>query len=752
MKKEHKKGGVILKNIYFWEKFQTMAELRFSALREVFNRDIVECEPPAKNVSKYFGADVFNLHKMEHYLSKEAFMVVKTAIEEGKSLTRQEADQVAIGLKAWALERGTTHFTHWFHPLTDGTAEKHDSFLEMGDNGHVVENFSGAVLVQSEPDASSFPSGGIRNTFEARGYTAWDVSSPVFIVGSTLVIPTIFVSYTGEALDYKAPLLKALSALDKAAVDVCQYFDKDVTKVYATLGVEQEYFLIDEAVYYARPDLVLAERTLMGHQSSKDQQLADHYFGSIPERVMYFIKDFECTANKLGIPVKTRHNEVAPNQFECAPIHEEVNLAVDHNQLLMDIMKRVARRHKFRVLFHEKPFAGINGSGKHNNWSMATNTGVNLLSPGKNPKSNLQFLTFLVNVIKAVHDNNDLIRASVMNETNSYRLGGHEAPPAIISVFLGSYLTEMLESIVRKVTDRKMTPALKTELKLGIGKIPEILLDNTDRNRTSPFAFTGNRFEFRAVGSSANCGASMIVLNAAVAYQLTKFKAEVDLIIKKGRNKDEAIFQVLKKYILESEKVLFEGDNYSKAWHEEAARRKLCNIQSVPESLKCYLNPGSKEVLVKSGVFSEKELEGRLEVEFDKFTKKIQIQARVLGDLAINHIVPTALRYMTVLTDNVKGLKEVFSNSEYERLAGPGKEMIISISDHIASIKKLTNEMIEERKKANVIEDSYKKAVAYEKKVKPYLDEIRYHIDKLELIVDNEIWPLPKYRELLFTR
>jgi glutamine synthetase len=729
-----------------------MAELRFSALREVFNRVPVECETPSRLVSEYYGADVFDLHKMEHYLSKEAFNVVKKAIEEGKSLTRLQADQVAIGLKAWALERGATHFTHWFHPLTDGTAEKHDGFLEVGDNGHVVDNFSGAVLVQSEPDASSFPSGGIRNTFEARGYTAWDVSSPVFIVGTTLCIPTIFVSYTGEALDYKAPLLKTLSALDKAAVEVCQYFDKDVTKVYATLGVEQEYFLIDEALYYARPDIMLADRTLMGHPSSKDQQLADHYFGSIPERVMCFIKDFECSAHKLGIPVKTRHNEVAPNQFESAPIHEEVNLAVDHNQLLMDIMKRVARKHKFRVLFHEKPFAGINGSGKHNNWSMATNTGVNLLSPGKNPKTNLQFLTFLVNVIKAVNDSNELIRASVMNESNSFRLGGHEAPPAIISVFLGTYLTEMLENIARKVTDRKMTPAQKTELKLGIGKIPEILLDNTDRNRTSPFAFTGNRFEFRAVGSSANCSASMIALNAAVAYQLKKFKVEVEQIIKKGRNKDEAIFQVLKKYILESEKVLFEGDNYSKEWHEEAAKRKLCNIASVPESLKCYLTPGSRDVLVASGIFSEKELESRVEVEFEKFTKKVQIEARVLGDLAINHIVPTAIRYMTSLTDNVKGLKEVFNDLEYERLASARKEMIITISDHISSIKKLVNDMIEERKKANVIEDSFKKAVAYEKKVKPYLEEIRSHIDKLELIVDNEIWPLPKYRELLFTR
>ncbi|HQG77225.1 MAG TPA: glutamine synthetase III [Bacteroidales bacterium] len=729
-----------------------MAELRFSALREVFNREPVTVRTPEKNVSKYFGINVFDLHKMEHYLSAEAFRVVKQAIELGKSLTREEANQVAIGLKAWALERGATHYTHWFHPLTEGTAEKHDGFIEMGERGHIVENFSGEVLVQSEPDASSFPSGGIRNTFEARGYTAWDVSSPVFIVGATLCIPTIFVSYTGEALDYKAPLLKALTELDKAATAVCRYFDRDVTKVIATLGCEQEYFLVDEALYYARPDLVLADRTLMGHQSAKDQQLSDHYFGSIPERIMSFIEDFECEAYKLGIPIKTRHNEVAPNQFECAPIYEEVNLAVDHNQLLMDVMKRIARKHKFRVLFHEKPFAGINGSGKHNNWSMQTNTGKNLLSPGKNPKSNLQFLTFLINVIKSVNDSNDLIRASVMSENNSYRLGGHEAPPTIISVFLGSYLTSMLDDIVNKVTDRKMTPAQKTELKLGIGKIPEILLDNTDRNRTSPFAFSGNRFEFRTVGSSANCSAAMIALNAAVAYQLVRFKKEVDLLIRKGRNKDEAIFQILKKYIQESQRVLFEGDNYSRDWHDEAARRGLSGIASVPDSLKAYLAGNSREVLISTGIFSEKELEGRVEVEFEKFTKKVQIEARVLGDLAINHIVPTGIRYMTSLIENVRGLKEIFDEAEFSKLAAESKDLIIRISDHISAIKKLENEMVEARKKANIITDSYIKAIEYENNVKPFLDKIRYHIDKLELIVDNEIWPLPKYRELLFTR
>jgi glutamine synthetase len=729
-----------------------MAELRFSALREVFNRKPLEIQIPGETISGFFGKNVFDLRKMERYLPKEAYVAVKTAIEVGSSINRPIADQVAIGLKAWAAENGVTHYTHWFHPLTDATAEKHDGFIEIGENGHVIETFSGALLVQQEPDASSFPSGGIRNTFEARGYTAWDVSSPAFIVGSTLCIPTIFVSYTGEALDYKTPLLTTLSALDKAAVTVCQYFDKDVTKVIATLGWEQEYFLIDEALYYARPDLMLADRTLMGHQSSKDQQLSDHYFGSIPERVMAFMKDFEFESYKLGIPVKTRHNEVAPNQFECAPIFEEANLAVDHNQLIMDVMKRVARKHKFRVLFHEKPFAGINGSGKHNNWSMATNTGVNLLSPGRNPKTNLQFLTFLINVVKAVNDNQALLAASVINEPNSHRLGGHEAPPAIMSVFLGTYLSGILEDIVSKVTDRKMTPALKTELKLGVGKIPSILLDNTDRNRTSPFAFTGNRFEFRAVGSSANCSAAMIVLNAVVAKQLAKFSTEVDSIIKKGRKKDEAIFQVLKKYILESKRIRFEGDGYSEEWKKEAARRGLHNIESVPDTLKLYLTADAREVLVKQGIFSEKELESRVEVEYEKFIKKVQIQARVLGDLAINHIVPTAINYMTSLLNNVKGLREVFSDIEFERLAGARKEVIITISDHISSIKRLVNELIDERRKANIIPGSYERALAYERKVKPYLEEIREHIDKLELIVDNEIWPLPKYRELLFTR
>ena len=729
-----------------------MAKLRFQALQEVISRQPKEVIFPSNEVSDFFGMKVFDKPKMEKFLNTEAYKSVIIAIDEGKAIDRKMAGQVATGMKAWAVGMRATHYTHWFHPLTDGTAEKHDGFIEFGVAGNMIENFSGKLLAQQEPDASSFPSGGLRNTFEARGYTAWDVSSPAFIVDTTLCIPTVFVSYTGEALDYKAPLLKTMNSIDKVAVDVCQYFDKNVTKVIATLGWEQEYFLIDDALYNARPDLILTGRTLMGHQSSKDQQLDDHYFGSIPERVASFMKDFEIEAYKLGIPVKTRHNEVAPNQFECAPIFEEVNLANDHNQLVMDVMKRVAQRHNFRVLFHEKPFAGINGSGKHNNWSLATNTGVNLLSPGKNPKGNLQFLTFLVNVVKAVYDNQDLIRASILTAGNSHRLGANEAPPSIISVFLGSQLTNILDEIVEKVTNGKMTPDEKTELKLGIGKIPEILLDNTDRNRTSPFAFTGNRFEFRAVGSSANCSNAMIALNSAVANQLKEFKTDVDALIDKGTGKDEAIFQVLKMYILLSEKIRFEGDGYSEEWKKEAEKRGLTNIISVPVSISKYLTKQSKKVLIGNGVFTEKELEGRVEVEYEKFTKKIQIEARVLGDLAINHIVPTAVTYQNTLIRNVQGLKDIFSTSEFKELASVRIEHIKEISSHVSVIKKLVKEMIEARKKANLIDDVREKAFEYEKIAGFYFDKIRYHIDKLELTVDNEIWPLPKYRELLFSR
>ena len=729
-----------------------MAELRFKALQEVFLRQPKNVEFPSNKISDYFGINVFDQQKMQEYLSKEAYESIKKAIDKGIALERKLADQVAAGMRDWATSMGITHYSHWFHPLTDGTAEKHDGFIEFGDYGGLIENFSGELLVQQEPDASSFPSGGIRNTFEARGYTAWDISSPAFLVGTTLCIPTVFVSYTGEALDYKTPLLKALSLIDKAALDICRYFDKNVNKVLATLGWEQEYFLIDSALFNARPDLILTDRTLMGHQSSKDQQLDDHYFSSIPERAKSFMQDFEIEAYKLGIPIKTRHNEVAPNQFECAPIFEEANLSNDHNQMTMDIMKKVAMKHNFRVLLHEKPFAGINGSGKHNNWSLLTDTGINLLSPGKNPKRNLQFLTFLVNVIKAVHDNQDLLRASILTASNSHRLGANEAPPAIISVFLGSFISATLDDIVEKVTDKKMSPDLKTELKLGIGKIPEILLDNTDRNRTSPFAFTGNRFEFRAVGASANCAAAMIALNTAVGNQLIKFKKDVDEFIKKGRKKDEAIFQVLKKYIVDSENIRFEGDGYSEKWKKEAEKRGLTNITSVPESLTHYLTDKAKEVLIGNEIFNEKELEGRVDVEFEKYTKKIQIEARVLGDLAINHIVPTAIQYQNTLITNVRGLQEIYSKEEFEELAGVRKELIKEISSHISNIKKKVYDMIEERKKANKITDMKEQAFTYERQVRPYLDDVRRHVDKLELAVDNEIWPLPKYRELLFTR
>lgn len=729
-----------------------MADFRFKALQKVIERQPVAIVREHSLTSDFYGRNVFDRPKMKKYLSKEAFKAVMDATDYDKMVDRKMADQVAQGMKAWATENGATHYTHWFHPLTDGTAEKHDAFIVHGEDGGVVEAFSGKLLSQQEPDASSFPSGGIRQTFEARGYTAWDASSPAFIVDGTLCIPTVFISYTGEALDYKTPLLKSLHAVDKAATAVCQYFDKNVTKVIANLGWEQEYFLIDEALYAARPDLILTGRTLMGHASSKDQQLDDHYFGSIPTRVYRFMEDLENEAYKLGIPIKTRHNEVAPNQFEVAPIFEEANLANDHNQLLMDIMKKVARRHNFRVLFHEKPFSGINGSGKHNNWSLSTDTGVNLYSPGKNPKTNLQFLTFVINAMKAVYDNQDLLRASIMSAANSHRLGANEAPPSILSVFLGTEVSKMLDLMEEAVVDRKMTPDEKTALKLNIGRIPEIILDNTDRNRTSPFAFTGNRFEFRAVGSSANCASSLIALNTAVAAQLGKFKIEVDELVENGVKKDEAVFQVLKKLIINTKPIRFDGDGYSGDWVVEAKKRGLTNIQSVPEALEAYLTDQTKELFASQEVLSAKELEGRAEVEFEKFTMKVQIEARVLGDLAINHIVPTAVQYQTTLLENVKNMKEVFAADEFEELAHARKELIREIGGHISAIKAKVKEMVEARKIANVIDDSIKKAKAYDKTVRPYLDDIRYHIDKLELTVDNELWPLPKYRELLFVR
>lgn len=729
-----------------------MATFRFRALEEVMNREPGPLVRDEVLTSDYYGTLVFDKPKMKKYLSREAYKAVMDAIETGTAIDRRMAEQVAQGMKAWALENGATHYTHWFHPLTDGTAEKHDAFIEHSSLGGVIESFRGDLLAQQEPDASSFPSGGIRQTFEARGYTAWDPSSPAFISETTLTIPTIFISYTGEALDYKTPLLRSIRAIDQAATGVAQYFDKAVTAVQSNLGWEQEYFLIDEALFMARPDLMLTGRTLMGHSSAKDQQLEDHYFSSIPTRVNRYMIDFENEAYKLGIPIKTRHNEVAPNQFEVAPIFEEMNLANDHNQLIMDLMHKVARRHKFRVLFHEKPFSGVNGSGKHNNWSLSTNTGVNLYSPGKNPKGNLQFLTFVINTLKAVHDNQDLLRASILNASNQHRLGANEAPPSIISVFLGTEVSKMLDIMETAVTDRKMTPDEKTALKLNIGRIPEIILDTTDRNRTSPFAFTGNRFEYRAVGSSANCASALIVLNTVVANQLKNFTKEVDKLIESGIKKDEALFQVLKRVIVETKPIRFNGNGYSEEWVEEAARRGLTNIKKVPEALSAYLRPDAVSMFEELDVFDKKELHGRVEVEYEKFIKKIQIESRVLGDLAINHIVPVAVRYQTMLLQNVSYMKEVFTDAEFEEMAGGRKSLIKDIGRHISTIKQKVYEMTEARKSANVIEDVVDKAKAYDETVFPFLAEIRYHIDKLELVVDNELWPLPKYRELLFTR
>lgn len=730
-----------------------MAVMRFDALRELYKRKPIKVELPSGQLSDYYAVNVFTKEKMRDYLSRDVYKAFVAAVEKGGLFDRNVADQIATGMRKWASERGATHYTHWFQPLTDGTAEKHDGFVDFDDNGDIIEHFSGKLLVQQEPDASSFPNGGLRNTFEARGYTAWDLSSPAFVVGSTLCIPTIFISYTGEALDYKTPLLKAIYALDKAAVGVCQFFDKNITKVQTNLGWEQEYFLVDSALYSARPDLCMTGRTLMGHASAKDQQLDDHYFGSIPERVTSFMRELEVEAHKLGIPLKTRHNEVAPNQFEFAPIFEEANLANDHNQLMMDLMKRIARKHSFQVLLHEKPFASVNGSGKHNNWSMTTDTGVNLLSPAKNPKGNMLFLTFLVNVMMAVYKHQDLLRASIMSASNTYRLGANEAPPAILSVFLGKNLSMMLDNIANQVGDNKMTPEEKTALKLGIARIPDIMLDNTDRNRTSPFAFTGNRFEFRAVGSSANCAASIIALNAAVAHQLNQFRAEVDKLIAEGTGRDEAIFQVLKRLIIESKPVRFDGDGYSEEWRQEAARRGLTNITSAPEAISKYLAPSSVEVFLKENIFNETEIHGRVEVEYEKFSKKVQIESRTLGDIAINHIVPTAVSYQNRLIENLCGLKQLFAADEFEVLAEDRKDLIREISTHVTAIKKLVKQMTDDRHKANhESENEEAKAIAYDKIVRPVMEEIRSHIDELELVIDDDIWPLPKYRELLFAR
>lgn len=728
-----------------------MSTLRFQALKETLNRRPVEIAENERR-SELFGRNVFNEHVMRQFLTKEAYKSVIDANLTGKKIDRTVADHISTGMKEWAISKGATHYTHWFQPLTGSTAEKHDAFFETIGDGLAIEKFSGGALVQQEPDASSFPNGGIRNTFEARGYSAWDPTSPAFIYGTTLCIPSVFVAYTGEALDFKTPLLRALQSIDHAATAVAKYFDKNVTKVQATLGWEQEYFLIDSALADSRPDLKMAGRTLLGHSPAKGQQLDDHYFGSIPSRVLSFMRDLEKECMLLGVPVKTRHNEVAPNQFELAPIFEEANLAVDHNSLLMDVMNRVAERHNFVVLFHEKPFKGINGSGKHNNWSLSTDTGVNLLGPGSTPMKNLQFLTFFINTIKAVHDNEELMRACIASASNDHRLGANEAPPAIISTFIGSQLTEVLDEL-EKVTDGKLSPQEKTDIKLNVvGKIPEILLDNTDRNRTSTFAFTGNKFELRAVGSSANCAQPMTVLNAIVAQQLIDFKNEVDALIQdKNMKKDDAIFNVLREYIKKSKNIRFEGDGYGEAWEKEAAKRGLSNNKTTPQALKARVSEKSLKLFEDLGVMSRVESEARYEIELEDYIMRIQIESRILGDIARNHVIPTAIRYQNILIKNVRGLKDIFGD-DFKTHSKEQLSIIQDISLHIEKINSAVSEMILARKDANQLEDGEEKAAAYCDNVKPFFETIRYHCDKLELLVDDELWPLTKYRELLFTR
>ena len=728
-----------------------MSKLRFRVVETAFKKRAAEVPAPAERPSDYFGQNVFNRAKMFKYLPEKAYERITDCIDNGAPLDRETADIVAAGMKKWAIGMGATHYTHWFHPLTEGTAEKHDAFVEHDGKGGMVEEFSGKLLIQQEPDASSFPNGGIRNTFEARGYSAWDPSSPAFIVGDTLCIPTVFIAYTGESLDYKAPLLKALEAVNKAATDVCHYFNPDVKKVYAYLGWEQEYFLVDEGLYAARPDLLLTGRTLMGHESSKNQQLEDHYFGAIPTRVMEFMKELEIESLKLGIPLKTRHNEVAPNQFELAPIFEECNLANDHNLLVMALMRKISRKHGFRVLLHEKPFKGINGSGKHNNWSLGTDTGILLMAPGKTPEENLRFITFIVNVLMAVYRHNGLLKASISSATNAHRLGANEAPPAIISSFLGTQLSKVLEHLEKSEPEDLML-AGKQGMKLDIARIPELLIDNTDRNRTSPFAFTGNRFEFRAVGSEANCASAMLALNAAVAEQLKTFKTEVDAKIADGKETFAAILEMLRKDIKECKAIHFDGNGYSDEWKAEAARRGLDCETSVPVIFDNYLKESSVRMFESTGVMTRKELEARNEVKWETYTKKIQIEARVLGDLAMNHIIPTATRYQTSLIDNVYKMKDLFPADKASALSSRNLEIIEDIANRTNFIKEKVDEMVEARKVANKIESEREKAIAYHDKIVPMLEAIRYHIDKLELVVDDQIWTLPKYRELLFIR
>ena len=729
-----------------------MSISRFNAVEKASNRKAVEAVTPKQKVSEYYGENVFNRKAMQKYLSKETYKALTHAIDNGTPIDLEIANHVAAGMRMWALEKGVTHYTHWFQPLTDGTAEKHDAFVEHDGNGGMIEEFSGKLLAQQEPDASSFPNGGLRNTFEARGYSAWDPSSPAFIVDDTLCIPTVFIAYTGEALDYKTPLIRSVEALNKAAKEVCNYFNEDVHKVITYLGWEQEYFLVDEELYSARPDLSLTERTLLGHESAKNQQLDDHYFGAIPSRVQEFMKDLEVECYKLGIPVKTRHNEVAPNQFELAPIYEECNLANDHNQLLMSVMKRVSRRHNFRVLLHEKPFMGVNGSGKHCNWSMGTDTGINLFSPGKDREDNLRFITFVVNTLMAVYKFNGLLKASIASATNAHRLGANEAPPAIISSFLGTQISEVLDKFENSSIEDAIEVDDKKRLSLGFGQIPELLLDNTDRNRTSPFAFTGNRFEFRAPGSSVNCGSAMLAVNSAVAYQLQQFKKDVEALQAAGKSKEVAIFETLKAYIKESKPIRFDGNGYCDEWKAEAARRGLDCENSVPLQYDAYLKPEVIRMFRETGVLSEKELEARNEVKWEIYIKKVQIEARVLGDLSMNHIIPVVLHYQSLLLSNITKLKETFSPEEYEDLSAEPRRLVRKISKHVNAVTRMTDEMIEARKKANVITDYRSKAIAYHDTVVPFLDDIREHIDELELMVDNQMWPLPKYRELLFIR
>ncbi|MBP3613179.1 MAG: glutamine synthetase III [Bacteroidaceae bacterium] len=729
-----------------------MSELRFNVVESAFYKKAATVGVPEVRPSDYFGKYVFGREQMFHYLSAETYTSLVDVIDNGAELDRKVADEVAEGMRRWAAELGVTHYTHWFQPLTEGTAEKHDSFFDPDGRGGLIEEFSGRLLVQQEPDASSFPNGGIRNTFEARGYSAWDPSSPVFVVDDTLCIPTIFIAYTGEALDYKAPLLRALSAVNKAATDVCHFFNPEVKKVQAYLGWEQEYFLVDEGLYAARPDLLMTGRTLMGHEASKNQQLDDHYFGAIPQRVAAFMKDLEIQALQLGIPVKTRHNEVAPNQFELAPVFEECNLAVDHNMLLMSLMRNVARNHGFRVLLHEKPFKGVNGSGKHNNWSLGTDTGILLMSPGKTAEENLRFITFVVNTLMAVYHHNGLIKASIMSADNAHRLGANEAPPAIISSFLGSQLSEVLKHLAENESDDVISLSGKQGMKLDIPQIPELMIDNTDRNRTSPFAFTGNRFEFRAVGSAANCASAMIALNTAVADQLITFKKDVDTLVESGEQTMKAIVKVIRRYIKECTPICFDGNGYSEQWKEEAARRGLDCETSCPVIFDNYLKPESVAMFENTGVMTQKELKARNEVKWEMYTKKIQIESRVLGDLAMNHIIPVATEYQSKLIDNVHKIMDIYTLEVADKLSIENKRLIEEIAEHTVYITEHVNAMIEARKRANKVSDEREKAIAYHDTITPMLEQIRYHIDKLEFIVDNRMWPLPKYRELLFIR